>query len=108
MGELECHYVGRAQYELKVLPLQDVDFQKAFGRVTEYFTSWIQILSHGLGGKYVPYRGNSRSADIRDRKDNTGTEELDSDDEDSNGMMACEREYADEMNKYDCWPYKTE
>ena len=37
-------------------------------------------------GKYVPYHGNSCSADIRDRKDDTGSEESDSDDEDSNGM----------------------
>ena len=108
MGELEGHYDGRAHYELKVLVLQDVDFRKAFGRVTDYFTSWMETLWLGLGGRWggnrVPYRGNSRSADIRDRDDDTATE--DSDDDDSNEMTMSE--YNEMRNTEDSWPYETE
>ena len=57
-----------------------------------------------VGGNRVPYRGNSRSADIRDRDNDTATE--DSDDDDSNEMTMSE--YNEMRNTEDSWPYETE
>ena len=107
MYELESHSLNRCGAETNVLQLHAVDVWKAFDRVAEYLGEMMLIL---MLGKYVPYCGNGPSNDILDRKDKTGISEegSDSNDEDSNGMMACKREYVNEMNKDDSWPYQTE